>query len=142
MFHTSYKARRAILKSFNKMNNKIRKVRNIEKLVDFLNTGDKPMSEFFLNMKKYNKTPEIYRSLTFIYNSINREYTKYYISFDGHHLLYDESIPENKWSIITSDNEDDYPIEQHCQGCIGHGLDDSFCLNSGNKILCDTCKSI
>ena len=124
------------------MNNKIWKNQQSEKLVDFLNTGDKPMSEFFLNMKKYNKTPEIYRSLTFIYKSINREYTKYYILFDGYHLLYDESNPINKWSIITSDDSDDYPIEQHCQGCVRHGLDDSFFLNSGNEILCDKCKSI
>jgi hypothetical protein len=123
------------------MNNKIGKVRNVEKLVDFLNTGDKPMSEFFLNMKKYNKRPKIYRSLTFIYNSINREYTKYYISFDGHYLLYDESKPKDKWSPITSDDADDYPIEQHCQGCTGHGLDDSFCVNPGNEFLCDMCKT-
>ena len=123
------------------MNNKIGKVRNIEKLVDFLNIEDKPMSEFFLNMKKYNKRPEIYRSLTFIYNSINREYTKYYISFDDHYLLYDESKPKDKWSPITSDDADDYPIEQHCQGCIGHGLDDSFCVNPGNEFLCDMCKT-
>ena len=122
------------------MNNKVGKVGEVEKLVDFLNIDDKPMSDFFLNMKKYNKTPEIYRSLTFIYKSINREYTKYYILFDGHHLLYDESSPKNKWSIITSDEVDDYPIEQHCHGCVGHGLDNSFCLNSGNEILCDACK--
>ena len=127
-----------INKSFHKMNNKIEKV---EKLVDFLNIDDKPMSEFFFNMQKYNKSPEIYRSLTFIYNSIKREYTKYYISFDNNYLLYDESKPKDKWSTITSDDMDDYPIEQHCQGCVGHGLDDSFCINPGNEILCDNCKT-
>ena len=123
------------------INKSFHKMKQMKKLIDFLNKDDKPMSEFFLNMKKYNKRPEIYRSLTFIYNSIKREYTKYYISFDNNYLLYDESKPKDKWSTITSDDMDDYPIEQHCQGCVGHGLDDSFCINPGNEILCDNCKT-